>query len=538
MSEADLGYGNMFPLGRSYAFGQAVLHQEIAPNPNDPGLPNDGDLLAFADACDGADTDRSDWSSAQFDAALKAARARSDLRTLWSIYAANGPLPVDGQTDQGSTTADLWGADDNIQKERYVYIYATENPNFFGLDETSALYVQIQGYSTSTNTWVLPRIGGAQVTRWRYDGPIGGPVRTGSRQYKGKIGISEYMHAHGEAIKTWTLVAISVILTVFTAGVGAAVIAPLAVGISAATGIAAAAATVIAGNIVAALGGLAFAGIKAAMTGDSSQLVGALVKLGGAVAPVAGAEFSNLTSHVDLGEFGSAVKDIATTFTKLKDSLQGDEAQIETWLKAAAAQAKLVPFVDWTKAEKIVGAEVGSVSGFFIGQARHAVNADELTALYNNAPWYAQGIVQYGATLRALEIVQTSPDPRALAQGRDTGLVSVLYMLSAKGQLEAKNKAPALTRITPVSTKNANAPAVGTTGASVGALGAVAALRVASSSSAFVAKNFWMLAAAVGLGAYTLQKSAPQMRLMAPDAPTVAVSTMRAAQAPLLRAVK
>lgn len=476
MSEADLGYPNMSPLGVSYAMGQAGLHQDYSPDPNDPGAPPDEAALAFFDAASaGVAPDRSTWTAEQITQAIKEAKSDSDTRGLWQAFLNNGPIPTDAENP--SPTNGLWGADDNITKERHIYSYQQQdNPVWFVLNANAALYCQIQGYSLSTNSWVLPRIAGTQVTRWRYDGAQGGPVRTGSSQWKGVVGATAWLHAHGDAIKTWALIIGSILITVVTFGVGAAVTVPLSTAILG-TGLVvdAAAATALAVAIVGAIGGLCSALLKAAVTGDSSQLIGALidaaVAVGGAAAK--GIDFNKLAKDPTIGPVITEAKDVVDTMGKAANAIKalapvGGVDAVENWIKAAGDQAKNVPFVNWDQVKKLTG-PAGGVGDFFVTQMKNAANSAEMAAIHAASPWYAKGFATLGATMRAAEIVQQQGDPRALSQGRNTGLMSVRYMNSSEGKLASMQMQPILAHATPLK----KAGAGGRDGASLGEMGRI-----------------------------------------------------------------
>lgn len=487
------GYPGMMPLGQSYvvSFSQGVLHREIPPNPNDPSLPNDADLLDFLDACNGqpltpsqwnygaydasmpsnlrsiTDPDRSGWGSDQISAAISYAKGPANVQVIRDVYQAfknNGPIPTDAESTTLST--DLWGPNDNVVRERHIYFYGRQAEvlgGTSGLDGTAALYCQIQGASLSTNTWVLPRISSAQTYYWRYSGPVGGPMRTGGNQWTGVMDLNGWFVANAQSLIAAALIVAMAIFTVFTAGV-ALVAVPAIAGVIAAVGVASGAAAVaLATTVWTAIAGLGGKLLVAAFTGDSSGVVPALIDTGASFGKVGVAGLDKLSQDPQFGKAVAQIKDLAKTFDTLKNQIPSQAQQllgknfsdkIGPWLDAAASQAKKLDPVDWKSTMSAIGAAdefgkelPGTVSNYFMSQARKAANSAEIIAVHEAAPWYAKGFTSVAGTLRAVEIVQQAPNPMALAMPRDNGFRSVAYQNSPQGRAEAAARTPGLMRV-------------------------------------------------------------------------------------------
>ena len=458
----DVGYpGLMLPLGTSYARGQAALHYDIPSNPEDPGLPHDDWFSAFADAWYG------DSSHSSMVASIPDLKHMQSLRDAWAAYKRNGVLPTDSEVDEPtSDSSQGWSSHDNILRQRFIYFYDSQ-ANYgntrahgvgTGLDSTSAMYVQIQGYSASTHSWVLPRMNGQQVLGWRYSG--GAPL--------GKGGASK-----------WT--------SVFSFGQwGGEYMRDIAAGIISVAGAALAAFTAgaslgLAGVVVSAMKAMLDQAKNCALSGKSVDFFPVVLAAGQSLLKEAGPDLAKAVSRMPemaqavtrLSAMAAGIEKAIGNVDKYLDENVGKlvNGDFSTWIHTASQQAAKNGWKpQWDAAMQMVGGGGGldqdglpigplpSVGRFFMEQTKKAANMEELGNIFENAPWYAKGTIHLGAITRAVEIGgEAYVDPRTLSQGRRTGLTSARYINSTRGRAE-NVQAPILVRVTaPSSPKSLHA---------------------------------------------------------------------------------
>jgi hypothetical protein len=189
-----------------------------------------------------------------------------------------------------------------------------------------------------------------------------------------------------------------------TAGVASAAVAAaaLAVGITLS-------ALEVAG-VVLVIDSLVLGVVKYAMTGDSSALMGALnaaVSEFQSLSPTALKAFE--TNYPDAAQF---VKNVASTVTNVwndaKAAIGAGESEVVSLVASAQKMATTFPTIDgdfWNMAKQAVGGSELPGS-YFMNLARMAHSVDVLKSLEGAVPWYAQGFLQFGATIRAAEIGQ------------------------------------------------------------------------------------------------------------------------------------
>jgi hypothetical protein len=405
---------------------------DIPADPSDAGMPHPDYLIGFYEAVMGVSLDKANWTAS--DVARYKAKAvdpsdpyAGGVRALWGAYLNNGPIPVD-QEFTAPSGGDVWSSSDKIggdggAAERHVYFYdqqsAYDGSGYhpgFGLWGPVSLYVQIQGYSLNTQTWVLPRISGSQVWAYRYEADHAGPPYNGN--WKGKVNSGQWYGDNWKTIATWAVAVFGTILSIVTLGAAsAAMVTLMAVVIPGIT-------LAVAGSMVAALEAVAIGAMKYAITGDSTGLMSAIATAGGEALSLGEDNIGAIAKKFgpDVGKFLSDVavqvknvEDAVTqnpTFIAMEKSL----GTVNAYMGAASSLAASFPIINedyWNTAKLAIGGQF-TTGGVFLSEARAALDTDSLAALYNAAPWYAQGFVQYAATIRAAELTQNAAIAKAL----------------------------------------------------------------------------------------------------------------------------
>lgn len=482
MGEESLGYpGKMVPLGFSYVLNQAVLHADIPADPNDATLPHpdyyedvcaavmsveniipgaavrgmttvynddDGSVLqyvlvdptgqGYAGAVYTNLADVPDPTQAELD------YVKSRVRMFYTgPWKSNGPIPEDAEISGGvggSWSQGGWGVNDNVTKERHIYCYRTAGPGNsefgsafidFGLGATSAMYLQIQGYSLSTLSWVLPRPINNNQTLWYRKSSASGWTT------KDVVSADDSVLAGYR----WFIVAVgTIVIAVCTAGIGTAAVAGIISGVAAGAAISTAVATeALIAILTSAIGGLVSWGMKLVASGQTGKgdidLWGAVASMGAAVIPAiengAGDALGTVISRIGasspavLNDFLSSVgKDIAQVESGVQSILgtvDTTAATIGDIVKSAQSyaglagsvlnvlgQTSLASKIDadyWGKLNKAMGATGTAI----INQIRRA-GLDQLSDFENQLPWYAQGYLKIGAAVRAIEVTQEEND--------------------------------------------------------------------------------------------------------------------------------
>lgn len=447
----DIGFpGLMRPLGYSYSLGQAALHYPIPSNPQDAGLPADDWLLEFASA----------WSGDPFhplpSTSLDVLKRTQSFRDAWAAFKRNGTLPTDSEVI--APTADEsqgWTSADNILRQRFVYFFDSQD-NYgrsaahgvaTGLDSTSAMYVQIQGYSASTHTWVLPRVKGQQAMGWRYAGtsPL---VHGGAAQWTYAYSFGQWGADNAVAIAQAVLAVAGAALAAFTAGASLG----------------------LAGVVVSAMTSMLKQASACAVSGKSVDFFPVLLAAGQAVLKEEGPDLRKAIARMP--DMGQAITALTSATAKVEKAIGNVDTYLDanvgklingdfgTWLRTATATAtKESLTAQWPAAIQMVGggggldqdgqviAPIASVGRFFVEQTQHAIDHAELQSIFDAAPWYAKGSVHLGAVTRAIEF-GAAVDARQLVT--KPHLLSARYMASARYAERAPGTAsPVLTRVTP-----------------------------------------------------------------------------------------
>jgi len=432
MGKENLGYSGMFALGQSYALGQWALHADVQPDPSDPSIPEPAYFDGFWEACKGSSLDRSGWSQNETQAFHAEALANiGQVRDLFAAYLANGPLPTDDELN--TATPGLWSSKDGISAERYVYYYDNQS-NYsqgggvaakgltVGLQADAAKYVQIQGFTVNVGTpkgssdpgaWVVPReFNGQQVFGWRYAADHAGPPYDNTK-WTAVFSFGSWVTSSYGDILTWFMVVWGALLTIMTAGIGSAALPALAAGIAtvaAAGGLALSATAAAAASkwILDTLTALCAAAAKAATTGDSTTLMQDLDTAAGNLESVA--PYAMQAAQNAFPDQVAFAKNIATSVSNVWGDAQAAFAQGTSQVAALTSSAQKLatsfPGIDsnyWNMASQVVGPGAGS---YFLNLTRMAPSINDLVALEGNMPWYAQGFVQFGATIRAAEMAQ------------------------------------------------------------------------------------------------------------------------------------
>ena len=424
MGKENLGYAGMLPLGQSYAMGQWALHEAVNPDPGDASVPEPLYFDGFWEACQGTPVDRSGWSQTDAHNFHQAALDNiGAVRALFAAYLANGPLPVDVETD--AVTTSLWKSEDGITSERHVYYY--DNQSSYGgglgasgletgLQADAAKYMQVQGFtvnvgtpkdSTEPGAWVLPRAfssGGQQIFGWRYSADHAGPPYDDTK-WTAVFNFGAWYTASTGDIINWYLAAYGAILVIMTAGIGSVAI-PGIVAAGVAAGIAISSAEAAAILLLADT--LVIGAVKFAITGDSSGLMSAL-----GMAAQDAANLSPAALQMMQKNFPSEtafVKNVAATVSNAWNDAQAavgaGVSQVQALTDSAQKLATSFPAINsdyWNMAAQVVGPGAGS---YFLSLTKLAPSINDLVALEGQLPWYAQGFLQFGATIRAAEIAQ------------------------------------------------------------------------------------------------------------------------------------
>lgn len=402
----DVGYPKLMrPLGYSYSIGQAALHDYIPADPQDPGMPHPDHLLPFLRAV------MADAFAPIDELRLEAGDANAKVRAAWRAFLRNGPLPTD--VEVLAPTADEsqgWSAADQILRTRYVYWYdSTENYGNIKakgvvqiLDDTAAMYLQIQGYSASTHSWVLPRKFGQQCLAWRYDNKDPA-IPTGPWKYVFSAG--QWMVDNTGAIASAIITVAGAMLAAFTGGASLGV----------------------AGAVIASMRAMMQAAMSAAVSGRSVDWFPVALQAGEAVLKEAGPALERAISRLPeahqaivsaTAALAKVEKAIGTTIETLdKDIGKAIPGTFRTWIDTAQKAAKAEGWIpEWAAVTQLVGggggldqdgrpiAPIASVGRYFAEQARGALHADELEQIFSNVPWYAKGHFHLGAVTRAIEI--------------------------------------------------------------------------------------------------------------------------------------
>ena len=429
MGLEDLGYPGMMPLGQSYVLGQWILHHDIPADPNDLTLPAPDFIDGVYEAAAQQNLDKGAWLPADFAAHHAEAMANLDMvRGMFAAYQNNGPLPTDEEFPHPSG-GDVWAVADNISRERHVFFYGvipgTQSWAKFLQIQGFTLNIPVVGVSDQPGMWVLPRLGGQQVFGWRYAADHAGPPYDNT-QWKGTFSMAKWAYQNESAMATWFTIIYGTALTVATAG-AASVAVPAIIGAAAAIGIGLSTAEALA--VLGIVDTLIIGVVKFALTGDSSGLMAGIADAAGLAVKMSPQAIAALKAQCpDAVNFVQNVgNQIQSIETQAQGLISAGAGALGAYVTAAQAQVGKFPLIDgnyWNLAKTAIGGEFAPGSYFF-NLARMAPDLPSLTALENEIPDYAQGFLQFGATIRAAEMAQIASFETKYQGGQAVSMTNV-----------------------------------------------------------------------------------------------------------------
>jgi hypothetical protein len=396
---------------------QDILHEDIPSDPNDPGLPHPDyyDRFVMAVGLGNPNWGLNDdgkpdinlplgpgvWNNApdrkpNWTYILPEDTSFSTvLRKAWESYKNYGPLRTDEEWPQETIFAS-WDSPpefkENITKERIIYFYTL---TWFGPEGGGAsgiirgissmdLVAQVQGWNGSQ--WILPQ-------KWGESIPF--IYKRGPNEWKAIFDFNRYTVENAQAIAATIAVIMSVIISAATLGAAS----PVAVAFSAA--------------LISGMNAV----IKAGLSGDTTQVIGAVMQMGSAVLKAGNdsGAFEKAVGELSKVTKGSSdkvigwVNDVAKPFIKVYEEVEKIRAQVgvaSAYLSSAKKYGVNMPVVNedyWKKATD--PAYLGPFA-FWASKAKKFTSENALQDYVNGLPWFAQEIGGFGASIKMTELVQ------------------------------------------------------------------------------------------------------------------------------------
>lgn len=400
-----------------YLCSQAILHEDIPSDPNNPSLPHPDyyDKFVMAVGLGNPNWQLNDDGQPDINLPLGPGiwNNAPDRKPNWTYiipedtsfttvvqkaYASfknYGPLPTDEETKEVYFFSQ-WDSppefEDNVTKQRVVYFYIL---SWFGPSGGAAsgiirgidsmdLVAQVQGYNGKE--WILPRKWGESIPYVYKRGPT---------EWKALFDFNRYTMENAQAIATTCAVIMSVIISAVTLGTAS----PVAVAFSAA--------------LIAGMNAV----IKAGLAGDTAGVITGMIQIGSA-ALKAGSDsgaFDKAVSELSKATKGSSdkvvgwVNDVAKPFVKVYEEVEKIRAQLGTagaYLASAKKYGLNMPVVNEDYWKKATDPSYLGPFAFWAKTAKKYTSEDELAKYVDNLPWYAQEIAGFGASIKYTEIMQ------------------------------------------------------------------------------------------------------------------------------------
>jgi len=401
----------------AYLCSQAILHDEIPSDPNDPSLPHPDyyDKFVMAVGLGNPNWQLNDDNQPDINLPLGPGAWNNTpdrkpnwtyiipedtsftavLRQAFAAYKNYGPLPTDEESDNVSFF-NQWDSppefDESVTKQRVVYFYilSWEGPSGGAASgiirgiKSMDLVAQVQGYNGKD--WILPK-------KWGESIPY--VYKRGPSEWKALFDFNRYTVENAQAIASVCIVVMSVIISAATLG----------------------SATPIAATFGAALIAGMTTVIKAGLSGDTSQVIMGMIQMGSA-ALKAGSDsgaFNKAVAELSKATGGSSdkvitwVNDVAKPFVKFYEEVQKLRAQLGAagaYLESAKKYGVNMPVVNDDYWKKATDPSYLGPFAFWAKTARKYTSESTLKKYIEDLPWYAQDIAGFGATIKIVEMSQ------------------------------------------------------------------------------------------------------------------------------------